>query len=141
MEEYFKHDDMVHLSTEAPCEDIAMNFLASHTASKRTPSSSENSHLATASVPPLLFKSNLTELHSKVYDGLSQGISSGVWRSKRGDCVQRLLEMFDGRRPVKQSSYYERDEVRKRVYKLPIEGRLDKGWCSDTKGSRICHQP
>lgn len=109
-----------------------MNFLAAHL------------DLGPSSPPapraPLLFKSNLTEIHSKLFSGLSQGISSTVWRGKRHECVQRLVAIF-GAKPAERRTFFERDEVRRRVYQLPVEGRLDVGWCSDTQGSRICLQP
>ena len=128
MQAYFDNPSLVALSSDAPCEDIAMSFLVAHASSPLLPR------------PPLLFKSNLTELHSTRYDGLSQGISSTVWRDKRHECVQRLMDIF-ARRPGAQRSFYELEGVRRRVYKLPVEEHLASGWCSDTQGSRDCRQP
>lgn len=130
MKDYFTNRALVTLSSDAPCEDIGMNFLVANSASPTSPP-----------LPPLLFKSNLTELHSNVFAGLSQGIASDVWRNKRHECVQRLMEIFSGRRPGSQKSFYERDPVRRRVYKLEVQDRLATGWCSDTLGSRVCRQP
>ncbi|KAK4699526.1 hypothetical protein P7C70_g6735, partial [Phenoliferia sp. Uapishka_3] len=135
MKAYFENAPLLELSNNAPCEDIGMNFLAAHL---DLPSSTSPHPIPR---PPILFKSNLTEIHSKLYSGLSQGISSTVWRGKRHDCVQNLVDIFGGSKPGEQRSFYERDAVRRRVYKLPVERRLEAGWCSDTMGSRICRQP
>lgn len=143
MRAYSENEALMSLSTEAPCEDIAMNFLAANLPiyDSALPGASEAVPARSISRSPLLFKSNLTELHSAEYDGLSQGISSTVWRDKRHSCVQRLMGIFEGRRPGPQRSFFELDPVRRRVYKLPVEDRLEEGWCSDTAGSRVCRQP
>ncbi|KAL8281042.1 hypothetical protein RQP46_006721 [Phenoliferia psychrophenolica] len=102
MRAYFQNAALLALSNSAPCEDIGMNFLAAHL-SLPDPASSPPPRA------PLLFKSNLTEIHSKLYHGLSQGISSTVWRGKRHDCVQELVGIF-GAKPGEQRSFFERDE-------------------------------
>lgn len=143
MRAYFDHAAVVELSTSTPCEDIAMNYLAANLplSSPLLPAASPSLAAHPPPRAPLLFKSNLTEIHSKGFEGLSQGISSTVWREKRHDCVQRLMSIYEGSRPAPQRSHFERDAVRRRVYKLPVEGRLDRGWCSDKEGSRVCRQP
>lgn len=143
MQAYFQHPTLVELSNSAPCEDIAINFLAGllPPSSPLLPAASPSLAAHPPPRAPLLFKSNLTEIHSKGFEGLSQGINSGVWRSKRHSCVQSLMEIWDGNRPASQRSFFERDPVRRRVYKLPVEGRLEEGWCSDKAGSRVCRQP
>jgi hypothetical protein len=128
MKSYFSHPALIDLSTSAPCEDLALNFLLSSPPPPLLP------------LPPLVFKSNLTELHSKRFLGLSQGISSTIWREKRHECVAKLVEIF-GKRPEKQGSYYVRDGVRRRVYKMRVREGLSGGWCSDVDGSRVCRQP
>lgn len=149
MEAYFQHAGLVQLSSVAPCEDLAMSFLVGHAPplshitarGERCPHASEWTVPSLEPRAPLLFKSNLTEISSKMYAGLSQGIDSTAWRNMRHDCIAHLVDLFDGETPGKQFSYYERDPVRRRVYKLPVYGRLPDGWCSDKFGSRVCRQP
>lgn len=138
MEHYFDNEPVLALSSDAPCEDIALSFLVAHYPVRPpSPSFFSPSSLVPAIPqfpnhprPPILFKSNLTEIHSHLYSGLSQGIASTIWREKRHDCVQELVEIFGGSRPGDQRSYYERDPVRARVYKKLVEGNLEEGWCS-----------
>ncbi|KAM0751235.1 nucleotide-diphospho-sugar transferase [Meredithblackwellia eburnea MCA 4105] len=138
MQVYTETPELMELSTDAPCEDIAMSFVAG-----LLPLPPDSPIQSLNSIPrsPLLFKSNLTEITSKMFSGLSQGINTEVWREKRHGCVDALLQIFNGHTPGGQESYYELDPVRRRLYKLPVSGRLDKGWCSDTHGSRECRQP
>ncbi|KAM0754820.1 nucleotide-diphospho-sugar transferase [Meredithblackwellia eburnea MCA 4105] len=138
MQVYTETPELMELSLDAPCEDIAMSFV---TGLLPLPPDSPIHSYNQFPRPPLLFKSNLTEIKSKKFSGLSQGIASGIWRDKRHGCVDALLQIFKGRTPGGQESYYELDPVRRRLYKLPVAGRLDKGWCSDTHGSRECRQP
>jgi hypothetical protein len=126
MKSYFSNPALVALSTSSPCEDLALNFLLA-----LFPSSPPR--------PPILFKSNLTEIHSKGFVGLSQGIESTAWREKRHGCVAALVEIFR-ERPGRQGSYYVRDAVRRRVYKMRVSEGLEGGWCSDVDGSRRCRQ-
>lgn len=149
MKAYFDNQALVDLSTDAPCEDIAMSFLVSTLPISQSPHRSERGITARQEAlsgaglakGPLLFTTNITEIESKMYKGLSQGIDTKTWRHKRHNCVQRLVEIFGGERPLRQSSFYTRDPVRERIYKLPVKGYLDQGWCSDTHGSRTCRQP
>lgn len=149
MEAYFDNPAVVALSNDAPCEDIAMSFLVAHYKLPSKLSSIFPTSLLPSSLssnlhkprPPILFKSNLTEIHSSLYSGLSQGIASTIWRDKRHECVQDLVEIFGHKRPGEGQSFYWRDAVRERIYKLEIQGRLEEGWCSDLKGSRVCRQP
>ncbi|ORY69442.1 glycosyl transferase family 64 domain-domain-containing protein [Leucosporidium creatinivorum] len=143
MRAYFENASLVDLSNNSPCEDIAMNFLTATLPLGDSLLPAASPFLGAHPPPraPLLFKSNLTEIHSKGFAGLSQGISSSVWREKRHECVQRLMGIFEGVRPAPQTSFFERDPVRRRVYKLPVQGKLELGWCSDTAGSRVCRQP
>lgn len=54
------------------------------------------------------------------------------------DCLERLLDISRGRLPEPQFSFYEVDEVRDgRVYKLPVERYLTKGWCIEREGPRV----
>lgn len=149
MQAYFDNGPVVALSNDAPCEDIAMSFLVAHYQSPHILSAllppsllpSISSSKMFTPRPPILFKSNLTEIHSSLYSGLSQGIASTIWREKRHDCVQELVDIFGGKRPGDGKSFYWRDPVRERIYRLPVEGHLEEGWCSDLKGSRVCRQP
>lgn len=115
MQAYFDDPKLIALSNDAPCEDIAMSFVAAHV----TPQHLSNPAPPIRPRPPLLFKSNLTEINSKMYAGLSQGISSTIWREKRHDCVQELMGIYGGKRPGPQLAFYELEPVRRRVYKRP----------------------
>ncbi|KAM0755306.1 nucleotide-diphospho-sugar transferase [Meredithblackwellia eburnea MCA 4105] len=139
MRAYFENERVVALSSRAPCEDIAMSFLAAHLST--LPTYAPFKPTVPLPRPPILFKSNLTEISSKLFAGLSQGISSTVWREERHSCVQELVNIFDGKTPGKQKSFFELDPVKRRVYKMHVEGILKEGWCSDKFGSRVCRQP
>lgn len=143
MQSYFSHPKLVALSNDAPCEDLAMSFLVAGSPASSSPHPTLPHAVGHAKMakPPLLFQSNITEIHSETYAGLSQGIDTVVWREKRHSCLENLLDIFDGHRPPPQRYFYKRDEVRERVYRLPVEGRLEEGWCSDVHGSRVCRQP
>ncbi|GAA6004439.1 uncharacterized protein JCM10292_007068 [Rhodotorula paludigena] len=112
MQSYFSHPKLVALSNDAPCEDLAMSFLVAGLPSSSSPHPTLPHTVGHAKMakPPLLFQSNITEIHSETYAGLSQGIDTVAWREKRHSCLENLLDIFDGHRPPPQRYFYTRDE-------------------------------
>ncbi|KEI36118.1 glycosyltransferase family 64 protein [Mixia osmundae IAM 14324] len=124
MEDYSSSNVLMDFTNKTPCEDLAMNFLAGSLSHK----------------PPLWMKSNITEITSTMFAGLSQGISSTIWRDARHDCIRQLHSIFGKRTVWPQRSKFQRHPtLPDRILKLPIPP--GDSWCSDKDGARYCRQP
>ena len=123
MRDFLRYPGMLPLISSAPCEDLAMNFYIGRVAKQ----------------PPLLYQSNITEIQSQLFHGLSQRIDTEVWRYLRSRCVARLLELFNGKPVQPQSTYYHLDSQQQFVLQSSLY--VNFSWCSDVHGSRVCRQP
>jgi len=123
MRDFMQHPGVLELTSAAPCEDLAMNFYVGHR----------------AALPPLLYRSNITEIRSVTSAGLSQKIDTEVWRYLRSTCISRLYELFGGKTVLPQRLLYHLDSARQFVLQSAIEDSWS--WCSDVHGSRACRQP
>ncbi|KEI39460.1 glycosyltransferase family 64 protein [Mixia osmundae IAM 14324] len=119
MEDYSSSNVLMNLTKKTPCEDLAMNFLAGSLSHK----------------PPLWMKSNITEITSTMFTGLSQGIKSAIWRDARHDCIRQLHAIFGKRTVWPQRSKFQRHPtLSDRILKLQIPP--GDSWCSDKDGAR-----
>jgi len=132
MQAFLETPAVMALSARTPCEDLAMNFLVS------LDRNVYNQLPSTLPRAPLLFKSNLTELRSAFFFGLSQTMDISVWLGRRDACLGSLINIFNGQMPGRQRFFYEFDRVHQRLYRLPVQGNIDDGWCSSDSGSGPC---
>ena len=124
MRDFLSYPGMVDLTSHAPCEDLAMNFYVGHTV-----------HQA-----PLLYTADITEIKSKHFAGLSQGIDTTDWRLLRHSCIRLLHDLFGGRMVLPQTRMFHPDSASFFVLRSTI-GTGSFSWCSDLHGSRPCKQP
>jgi len=120
-ERFFQRSDLIALTSVVPCEDLAMNYLVGQI----------------SGLPPLWFKANLTEVRSKLFQGLS--INSTTWRHERQGCINELNKLFGDVTVRPSTTKYSLNKGGTLAIKMPIQP--GESWCSDTAGGRACRQP